>query len=775
MSEWQDYSDDFQWKDSFSSLRGKLVQIGESIWYSAGGSCGGMVQYSIKTNKIVSKTKYSTNIKPPINHCCCKFNNTIIIVNGDQGEIISFNPSTKQFEKKINTPEIGWKACCINMNNDIHIFHGIHNCKHLIYSPKTNKLKILNDATTTQNIEEVCVLKYGNKLIRFGGYCMDEMKSLNSLFISSPVIQMNKTNKTIKWQLKCKLVKGLFGCGYILYDNTYIITFGGSHSWAEYIDTIFVLNIKQNGNWFELKQIKCPLPSAYLAILDSENNIHLFTQHNKHAVKKHFVCKISTILRHIYDAVEVFNKEIRVSWQIGSNCRIYSRSSDKWYAGKVDKICGSGEDEWLVVKYSVNNKNKKKEIQRNCKDIKPFIPVLKYKENEIKKTMREYRKLTVYGYIRNHMQILFYLFTDIIDIIYKFYLIEKKTLYCNGWNYCGQLGLGYNNFKVKELTKCEWSVNNAITNIIPSYNRNIFQINNSYYSSPTLKNTKNNYTPTMIAYFRDNNIINIVKCVGFPNIFDKFVCVWITKSNDLYTLCKEKWQKITYFNDNNLNIHQVAWDGSYSGPLILCKNGLVYYCSNTIYQKWNVINNIEMVKIKIIAMSAIHTIFVSEMGSVWICSYNERGYLGFEHKYINDRYPEKIKYFRKNKIKIISVTCGSSHTLLLDDKNIVYAIGFNECGECGIGTMQTVFTPQIIFKNASQICCGFSHSLIKSMNGKYYFFGRNDFGECLSEKEKNVLTPTCMDNQIYSVIGKKEKILCIKVGAFNTFILTDKS
>eukprot|EP01084_Bolivina_argentea_P125450 222266_1 len=379
MSEWQDYSDDFQWKDSFSSLRGKLVQIGESIWYSAGGSCGGMVQYSIKTNKIVSKTKYSTNIKPPINHCCCKFNNTIIIVNGDQGEIISFNPSTKQFEKKINTPEIGWKACCINMNNDIHIFHGIHNCKHLIYSPKTNKLKILNDATTTQNIEEVCVLKYGNKLIRFGGYCMDEMKSLNSLFISSPVIQMNKTNKTIKWQLKCKLVKGLFGCGYILYDNTYIITFGGSHSWAEYIDTIFVLNIKQNGNWFELKQIKCPLPSAYLAILDSENNIHLFTQHNKHAVKKHFVCKISTILRHIYDAVEVFNKEIRVSWQIGSNCRIYSRSSDKWYAGKVDKICGSGEDEWLIVKYSVNNKNKKKEIQRNCKDIKPFIPVLKYK------------------------------------------------------------------------------------------------------------------------------------------------------------------------------------------------------------------------------------------------------------------------------------------------------------------------------------------------------------------------------------------------------------
>ena len=59
--------------------------------------------------------------------------------------------------------------------------------------------------------------------------------------------------------------------------------------------------------------------------------------------------------------------------------RIYSRSADSWFDGKVTEVIahklangrrGSRSDEWLVVKYK--NGKKTKRIQRNCPDVKPI-------------------------------------------------------------------------------------------------------------------------------------------------------------------------------------------------------------------------------------------------------------------------------------------------------------------------------------------------------------------------------------------------------------------
>ena len=62
--------------------------------------------------------------------------------------------------------------------------------------------------------------------------------------------------------------------------------------------------------------------------------------------------------------------EIRYSWDVGSNVSIYSRSKNKWYDGEIIDIYidNATNKEWFSVKY---NGNKKKSIQRLCKDIKP--------------------------------------------------------------------------------------------------------------------------------------------------------------------------------------------------------------------------------------------------------------------------------------------------------------------------------------------------------------------------------------------------------------------
>jgi len=71
--------------------------------------------------------------------------------------------------------------------------------------------------------------------------------------------------------------------------------------------------------------------------------------------------------------------ETRAEWAVGSYLKIYSRSADTWYDGKVTEVIsskltngrrGSKSDEWLVVKYK--NFKKTKRIQRNCQDIKPM-------------------------------------------------------------------------------------------------------------------------------------------------------------------------------------------------------------------------------------------------------------------------------------------------------------------------------------------------------------------------------------------------------------------
>merc|ERR1719334_334288 len=58
-------------------------------------------------------------------------------------------------------------------------------------------------------------------------------------------------------------------------------------------------------------------------------------------------------------------------WKVGSDCLVFSRSSNQWFDAKiVDIFFMSDSNEWLVVEYDEGRKTK--QIQRNCADIKPI-------------------------------------------------------------------------------------------------------------------------------------------------------------------------------------------------------------------------------------------------------------------------------------------------------------------------------------------------------------------------------------------------------------------
>eukprot|EP01083_Nonionella_stella_P127752 387015_1 len=103
-------------------IRPQFIQMEDCIWWSTDHHQGeqGMVQYDIQSDKIISVVKYPQNIKP-YNHSCCKYQNEIYIVDGMNGQIISFNTQNKQFKIKIKTEKIGRGARCIAMYDDVHI------------------------------------------------------------------------------------------------------------------------------------------------------------------------------------------------------------------------------------------------------------------------------------------------------------------------------------------------------------------------------------------------------------------------------------------------------------------------------------------------------------------------------------------------------------------------------------------------------------------------------------------------------------------------------
>lgn len=125
---------------------------------------------------------------------------------------------------------------------------------------------------------------------------------------------------------------------------------------------------------------------------------------------------------------------IRYSWAVGSSLSIYSRSKDTWFQGEITKIYvdSTTNKEWLMVKY---DGDKKKSIQRLCKDIKPLIinntdDIDDEEEQEAKQMSsiplqsndpRLKTKLAVIGYMKRNFKDFAYIIpSEIIPIIILF-------------------------------------------------------------------------------------------------------------------------------------------------------------------------------------------------------------------------------------------------------------------------------------------------------------------------------------------------------------------
>ena len=203
-------------------------------------------------------------------------------------------------------------------------------------------------------------------------------------------------------------------------------------------------------------------------------------------------------------------------------------------------------------------------------------------------------------------------------------------------------------------------------------------------------------------------------------------------------------------------------------------------------------------RIKNISAGTVHNIALTDDGKIFSWGSAQGGQLGLSEKYLTQlnlinfsiSNPTFVSVKQEKDIqdsmRIIKISCGEAHTIVLNSKKEVYSWGFGSNGQLGLGfcedsfevgtglSKSRIFTPKKIktFENIkiSDIQCGKTFSMFIDSNGGLYSCGINDLYQLgipdsppqdhiknLDSQCKDFVIPTRVE---YFLDMKVEKIAC---------------
>nr|CCA15086.1 RCC1 and BTB domaincontaining protein putative [Albugo laibachii Nc14] len=138
------------------------------------------------------------------------------------------------------------------------------------------------------------------------------------------------------------------------------------------------------------------------------------------------------------------------------------------------------------------------------------------------------------------------------------------------------------------------------------------------------------------------------------------------------------------------------------------------------------------VKILDVACGNEQTAFLFETGDVFTCGYNDSGQCGIGStsrvqslRLVPALVTEDIAHIRSAN--------GCEHLTAISRSGALYTFGFNSRGQLGHGSTNPITTPTKIKDLASyhvvEVACSYFHTIVMTMEGTLYAFGRNDLGQ----------------------------------------------
>lgn len=233
-----------------------------------------------------------------------------------------------------------------------------------------------------------------------------------------------------------------------------------------------------------------------------------------------------------------------------------------------------------------------------------------------------------------------------------------------------------------------------------------------------------------------------------------------TKENVLFP------QIVESLKSDKIEIVNIACGEQHS--LILAKNGKVYSCGRGEFGRLGRGNHGDQlffeeidffttnnIIIKYICCGSSFSAALSEDGEVYVWGRNDYGQLGIENSigdlYSHEVYPNKIKYFEMENIKIKYIACGDNHMIACSENNVVYFWGARAWLEPKAITLNPKYENSVIKKNIQKLSAGGSayyYSMLLS-DDKLYSWGKyNSSCLALSDK-KNHNEPTLVDSKLF--------------------------
>ncbi len=130
--------------------------------------------------------------------------------------------------------------------------------------------------------------------------------------------------------------------------------------------------------------------------------------------------------------------------------------------------------------------------------------------------------------------------------------------------------------------------------------------------------------------------------------------------------------------------------------------------------------------VEAVAYGALHSLVIRLVGEVWAWGYNETGQLG-----LGDNESRITPTLIPTLHDVTGIACGEYHSLAIDSRGRVWSWGSNNEGQLGLGNFKWKNTPTLIpnLPRAVTITCGHHHSLMIDELGNGWAWGRNSDGQ----------------------------------------------